>query len=133
MYVNTPLEECEKRDVKGLYKKARAGIIKGFTGIDQAYEEPESPELNLITVNRSVQETVREVIDMLDNEGIIPHSANDSVEELFVPANKVAAVRAEATNLPSVAINKLDLQWVQVLSEGWASPLKGNNSLYKWF
>ena len=38
IYVNTPLEECEKRDVKGLYKKARAGIIKGFTGIDQVCE-----------------------------------------------------------------------------------------------
>ena len=47
IYVATPLDECEKRDVKGLYKKARAGIIKGFTGIDQAYEEPLSPDLEL--------------------------------------------------------------------------------------
>ena len=66
IYVNTPLAECEKRDVKGLYKKARAGIIKGFTGIDQAYEEPDKPELSLKTVNRTIQETVLEVIEMLE-------------------------------------------------------------------
>ena len=67
MHVNTPLEECEKRDVKGLYKKARAGIIKGFTGIDQVYETPDSPELSLDTEGRSVDETVLEVIQMLEN------------------------------------------------------------------
>ena len=67
VHVNTPLEECEKRDVKGLYKKARAGIIKGFTGIDQVYETPDSPELSLDTVGRSIQETVLEVIQMLEN------------------------------------------------------------------
>ncbi len=64
--MNTPLEECEKRDVKGLYKKARAGIIKGFTGIDQVYEEPDNPELMLRTVNRTVEETVLEVIELLE-------------------------------------------------------------------
>ena len=67
VHVNTPLEECEKRDVKGLYKKARAGIIKGFTGIDQAYETPDNPELSLDTVGRTIQETVLEVIQMLEN------------------------------------------------------------------
>ena len=67
VHVNTPLEECEKRDVKGLYKKARAGIIKGFTGIDQAYETQDNPELSLDTVGRTIQETVLEVIQMLEN------------------------------------------------------------------
>ena len=49
VYVSTPLEICEKRDPKGLYKKARAGEIKNFTGIDDPYEPPQSPELTLDT------------------------------------------------------------------------------------
>lgn len=67
IFVNTPLDECEKRDVKGLYKKARAGMIKGFTGIDQVYEEPVNPELALKTVNRSIKDTMMEVITLLEN------------------------------------------------------------------
>jgi adenylylsulfate kinase-like enzyme len=47
IYVNTPLEECEQRDPKGLYQKARAGLLKNFTGIDSAYEPPEKPEITL--------------------------------------------------------------------------------------
>ena len=64
--MNTPLEECEKRDVKGLYKKARAGIIKGFTGIDQRYEAPTNPDIELNTVNRSIKDTMMEVITLLE-------------------------------------------------------------------
>ena len=125
IFVNTPLDECEKRDVKGLYKKARAGIIKGFTGIDQVYEAPETPDLELNTVNRSIEETMNEVITLLENNGIIPRAANDRVSELIVaPAKKEQFIK-EATELPSVEITKLDLQWIQVLGEGWASPLKG--------
>lgn len=125
IYVNTSLEECEKRDVKGLYKKARAGIIKGFTGIDQAYEAPENPDLSLTTVSRSIKDTMNEVITLLENNGIIPRAANDRVSELMVAPEKKEEFLKEAAELPSVEINKLDLQWVQVLGEGWASPLKG--------
>lgn len=49
IYVDTPLEVCEARDPKGLYRKARAGLIKNFTGIDSSYERPENPELDLNT------------------------------------------------------------------------------------
>lgn len=125
VYVNTPLEECEKRDVKGLYKKARAGIIKGFTGIDQVYEKPDSPDLSLKTVGRTIKETVQELIQLLEDKGIIPRAINERVDELFVGDDKIELARAEAEKLPSVEINKLDLQWLQVLSEGWASPLTG--------
>ena len=58
IYVNTPLEVCEKRDVKGLYKKARAGEIKGFTGIDSPFEKPISPQIELITENKTIEECV---------------------------------------------------------------------------
>ncbi|MGB1216539.1 MAG: adenylyl-sulfate kinase, partial [Saprospiraceae bacterium] len=58
IYINTPLEVCESRDVKGLYKKARAGEIKGFTGIDSPYEAPENPILEVKTNEMSVEESV---------------------------------------------------------------------------
>ncbi len=104
IFVNTPLEECEKRDVKGLYKKARAGIIKGFTGIDQAYEEPDAPELHLKTVNRTIKETVLEVIELLEKNGIIPKAVNDNIVDLYVPPTELRNKRLEAESLPSVEV-----------------------------
>lgn len=68
VFVDTPLEVCEQRDVKGLYKKARDGIIKGFTGIDQAYEKPEHPELVLKTTNSSIEESVDMVLELLQEQ-----------------------------------------------------------------
>ena len=65
IHVATSLEECEKRDVKGLYKKARAGIIKGFTGIDQPYEIPTSPEVTINTENRTVDDCVQQIVEIL--------------------------------------------------------------------
>ena len=58
-------------------------------------------------------------------QGIIPSSANDKVTELFVEADKKEAALAEASALPSVDISTLDMEWLQVISEGWASPMKG--------
>ncbi len=71
VFVDTPLEVCEQRDPKGLYKKARAGEIKGFTGIDDPYEAPENPELVLKTEGKSVDACVQEVIDLLQQRGLI--------------------------------------------------------------
>jgi len=66
VYVNTPLEECERRDPKGLYAKARAGELPGFTGIDDPYEAPEQPELELRPVQQGVGEAVAAVLVLLD-------------------------------------------------------------------
>jgi adenylylsulfate kinase len=71
VYVATSLEACEARDVKGLYAKARAGEIKGFTGIDDPYEAPESAELTLDTAGKSVGACVQEVIRLLETRNII--------------------------------------------------------------
>lgn len=60
VFINTPLEVCESRDVKGLYKKARAGEIKGFTGIDSPYEYPLNPQIEILTENKSIEECVDE-------------------------------------------------------------------------
>ncbi|KAM6442623.1 bifunctional 3'-phosphoadenosine 5'-phosphosulfate synthase 2 isoform 1-T1 [Liasis olivaceus] len=125
VFVDAPLNICESRDVKGLYKKARAGEIKGFTGIDSGYEKPEVPELVLKTNIFSVTECIQTIVELLQEQSIVPSSSIKDVLELFVPENKVEQTWAKAGTLPSVNITKLDLQWVQVLSEGWATPLKG--------
>ena len=66
VFVDCPLEECEKRDTKGLYKKAREGLIKDFTGIDQEYEIPENPEIILNTKEKNVEECVEEILKYLE-------------------------------------------------------------------
>ncbi len=63
VFVNTPFDECEKRDVKGLYAKARAGEIKNFTGLDAPFEAPKKPFLDVTTVGRSVDDCAFEIYD----------------------------------------------------------------------
>ena len=70
---------------------------------------------------------LKHMVTASENNGIIPRAANDRVSELMVAPEKKEEFLKEAEELPSVEINKLDLQWVQVLGEGWASPLKGIN------
>jgi len=70
IYVSTPLEVCEQRDVKGLYAKARKGEITQFTGVDDPYEEPENPELTIDTTDLSVEESVQKVLDFLSSHSI---------------------------------------------------------------
>jgi adenylylsulfate kinase len=71
VYVDCPLAEAEVRDPKGLYKKARAGEIKGFTGIDDPYEAPENAELHLRTDKLSVAESVQTILDFLEQQGVL--------------------------------------------------------------
>ena len=71
IYCNASLETCESRDVKGLYKRARAGEIKNYTGIDSPYEAPDNPELVIDTESESLEESVTKVIDFLKSKDII--------------------------------------------------------------
>lgn len=71
IYCRCSLEVCEQRDVKGLYKRARAGEIKNFTGISSPYEEPENPELVVDTGSLSLDESVLKVIGLLQERGVI--------------------------------------------------------------
>lgn len=127
VFVDTPLQVCEARDTKGLYKKARQGAIKGFTGIDQMYERPANPDLVVKTENCTPEESASTVIELLEKYRIVPQfqKSSDSVRELFVPDSRLASAKAEAETLPSVEIARLDVQWLQVLAEGWAAPLTG--------
>jgi len=65
IFVNTSIEECERRDVKGLYKKARAGEIKNMTGISAPYEVPDNPDIEILTENESLDDSVERIIEYI--------------------------------------------------------------------
>jgi sulfate adenylyltransferase len=71
IHVSTPITECEKRDRKGMYAKARAGLLKGFTGIDDPYENPSNPELNIDTTSLTPDEASQEVLLYISQKGFI--------------------------------------------------------------
>jgi len=71
LFVDAGLDVCEQRDVKGFYKKARAGIIKNFTGIDDPYEEPEYPEIIVETDKMNVEKSVEKIMNYLEERGYI--------------------------------------------------------------
>lgn len=68
---------CEARDVKGLYKKAREGSIAGFTGVSQDYEAPQNPNLVVTTEGVSIRESTNRLIDLLEQENVIPKNLRD--------------------------------------------------------
>ncbi|KAF2260819.1 adenylyl-sulfate kinase [Lojkania enalia] len=71
VFVDIPLEEAEKRDPKGLYKKAREGKIPEFTGISAPYEEPENPEIKIRSHETTVEDAVREIVEFLEGRGLL--------------------------------------------------------------
>ena len=75
VYVSAPLEVTERRDPKGLYKKARQGMIPNFTGIDSLYEPPQSPEISLPTGSATPQQCVEKLLHYLQGRELLPHSA----------------------------------------------------------
>jgi adenylylsulfate kinase len=75
VFVDCPVEVCEQRDVKGLYKKARAGEIKEFTGISAPYEAPAKAELTINTAGQSVEESAKQILTYLERQRIVPSAA----------------------------------------------------------
>jgi sulfate adenylyltransferase len=71
VFMDTPIEVCEQRDVKGLYAKARRGEITGFTGVDDPYEPPIDPEITLQTVNATPEENGRKIFNYLEEIGFL--------------------------------------------------------------
>ena len=71
VFVDTPLEVCESRDTKGLYAKARRGALTGFTGVNDPYEPPAAAEITLDTVQRSVADNARMILDELRRRGFV--------------------------------------------------------------
>ena len=110
-YVSPPLEVCEARDVKGLYKKARAGEIKNFTGISDPYEAPENPDMNMKTHESTVDECVDQIIERMIHDGVLRDNKKVRIaESLYETLNETDA--AEAATLKSVEI---DVEQVEYL------------------
>ena len=74
MFVDTPIEVCEARDPKGLYAKARAGELPGFTGIDDPYEPPEHPDLTIAGDRMAPSDAAATIVDVLIGHGVVPES-----------------------------------------------------------
>jgi sulfate adenylyltransferase len=88
VFVDTPLEICEERDVKGMYKLAREGKIKNFTGIDDPYESPVNPELTIDTVNESVVENAERIVNFLLEKGFILENTLNGKQEQVLSVSK---------------------------------------------
>lgn len=127
VFIDTPLDVCEARDTKGLYKRARLGQIKKFTGIDQEYQIPRNYDLRVKTEDCTIEESASIVIDLLEEKKIIPVLPKPwtGIEELFVSKSRLDSVKMEAAMFPSLEISVIEVQWLQTLAEGWAAPLKG--------
>lgn len=78
IFVNTPMDVCEQRDPKGLYKKARAGQISQFTGIDSAYEVPENPDIEINTIDLDSHQCAQKVVDQLVSRGLLQKHLADT-------------------------------------------------------
>jgi len=76
VYIDTPISVCEQRDPKGLYKKARAGEIKDFTGIDSTYDIPQSPQIHVKTAEQSIEQCAQQIVDHLITQGFIKLDSN---------------------------------------------------------
>jgi len=82
IFVDTSLEEAEKRDPKGLYRKARRGELKNFTGIDSPYERPEHAEITIRTAEMTPEQAAEHIINELDKAGIIAYAYNNPLAGL---------------------------------------------------
>lgn len=135
VYMDVPLSVVAERDPKGLYKKAFAGEIKGFTGIDDPYEVPVNPEINMQNAGMTIQQSVDVLMRALVKEGVLvggptlhnglPYPDGDRIVDLLVKPDQVKSKRAEAETLPKALLTDIDLNWLHTVADGWAAPLKG--------
>ena len=107
VFVSCPVEVCIQRDVKGLYKKALAGEIKGFTGIDDPYEEPLQPELVVHTDLESEQESIDRILDTLHSQGLLSASGDASATNNTGRARAAGAAHAVSDDERGQALAKL--------------------------
>ena len=123
-YISASLEVCEKRDVKGLYKKARAGEIPKFTGVSDPYEAPEGYELNVNTGEQTLDQSTAFVIKHMEENHVIGKINAPIVFEHLISA-PTEAEREAANALPFIDLDLHQVQYLQTISEGWAYPLTG--------
>jgi len=122
-HISASLEVCEKRDVKGLYKKAREGIIKNFTGISDPYEAPTNPELNVNTGELSLEQCQQLVTKNMMDEKVLSMTNAQTVSESLVKA-ATADELTEAAGLKFIDLDEHQVQYLQTIGDGWAYPLE---------
>lgn len=141
VFVDVPVSVAADRDVKGLYKRAIAGEIKDFTGISAPYEAPLTPDVHLTTHNMTLSDEVDSLLKFLDAHGLLTGVAappvgypgvaiadgGNAVQNFstMFPDAPIPNVSDTLDALPRVLLRDEDVHWLQVLGEGWASPLKG--------
>jgi len=136
VFLDVPVDELKKRDPKGQYARVESGELKHFTCIDDPYEEPLHAEITLKTHEHKIEESVDLLFKRLQRDGILggapklnppglPNPDGDLAVDLHVPSHLRAERTAEAETLPKVLITDVDLNWLQVVGEGWAAPLRG--------
>lgn len=136
IFLDVPVDELKKRDPKGQYARVESGELRHFTCIDDPYEPPLAPEITLRTHELEIEQSADILFRRLEKDGILegapkigapglPNPDGDVLVDLHVPVELRAARTEEAETLPKVLITDLDLNWLQVIGEGWASPLRG--------
>ncbi|HSA55939.1 MAG TPA: sulfate adenylyltransferase [Gemmatimonadaceae bacterium] len=153
VYVRTPLEVLLERDVKGMYRKAMAGEIQNFTGVNDPYEEPLNPELVLDTASESIDESVARVIRLLEDRGYVARAAQlqavsdrgDAARRMVesrriagpsaphggtlvnreLSGDPLAAALAHARELPALTVDERELADLEMIGVGALSPLTG--------
>lgn len=127
VYVRCPVEECMRRDPKGLYAKALRGEIKNFTGIDDPYEEPQNPEVTLETNRFSSEECVQRILQVVAQHGYIlgssPHGG--TLVDRRAHEEEANQLREHAKHLPTVPLDSRALNDLYMISIGAFSPLEG--------
>jgi 3'-phosphoadenosine 5'-phosphosulfate synthase len=121
-HISASLEVCEQRDTKGLYKKARAGEIKNFTGVSDPYDAPEAPEMNIDTGSLSLDQATALVMKHLSDSGVIKSKTDSRVVQTSIVA-PTAEEAKEAEGLKSLELNQHQVEYLQTIGDGWAYPL----------
>jgi len=129
VYVECPMETLVERDPKGLYKKALAGEIKGFTGIDDPYESPESPEVVVHTGSQTIDESTHVILDYLEQHGLIAVGEDRTIASA-APTGLVNRIAEHPENLPqpngpSLSLSPAQLCELDAIGCGLYSPLTG--------
>lgn len=121
--MSASLDACEARDVKGLYKKARAGEIKNFTGISDPYEAPKNPDLDIPTDKMHLEESVNFVFKRLIDEGIVESTRETHIAKSLIEENLTEEQLKEFAGLKTIDIDVEQAEYIQTLGQGWAYPL----------
>jgi 3'-phosphoadenosine 5'-phosphosulfate synthase len=119
VFVRCPIDTLVDRDTKGLYKKAIAGEIANFTGVNDPYEEPLHPEVECDTSRESLQQSVSKVIDALERLGHLDREVRERLPE----GDELDALRAEARTLPRLQVGQRELSDLFMLASGGLAPL----------